>query len=1243
MSDTIRIRGAATLGDFLRDAGDSNPANEQEAGAIAYNPGYPAGPGSDGSLPLVDSTQDVTLDHVSALIPGEGIQDLRIDNLRSLGGYAHDLMKKSNENVPQKPTQFGRGGARGESIESGGGLPGAFVDGPWGEGDDQGSDEPRLRHIAKRNFEDLSGGQEAGPILETEIPVNELGGFFGDRLADLLIKTGRRGGKNEESANYLLKNNSLKVGAAVGDVLEKVNRFSDSADSPYFNPDAEDTDAAFNRGMWSVQTGHGKALGKFDKDAPHITLGALRGMALKLMLEATGESGVDDIIGIGDDAIGQFMSSLAAANLATINITNIPQIGATSLLFTDPARIKFVLEDGPEGLGEDDPNIVNAIRRLFNSNGADDFVKVGNAFASTHPDRSDYTVNSFSDLVVNKPFANLNSWAEPFAGFFPMGMFTATILGMVLMSLLIALMDQITSGPLFSEGVDGQPNIYNPRKLAMGQHRSAGDTDDIKQAFLTQLGFSRLSSSSSWSSAIYRGMSMFFGFSFNPETDANPLSIPRFLNEAVSFALAPGYYAVMLRIILRDIILMLKSVEAAVLSAVSGALAMGLSLIGGAEALEAVTIHTIMGVIGSSMTLNFMKISAGIGDITYMAAKEPGRVAHGRVVTTYQNEELMAQTLHPRRRLEFSRFHGGNRQPRSPLSLHLQNSLFKGRLGSTTSYAQGTITKIDEDALQTESVFNDHPLATVVMAKSQTRLSTETVKMYECAIDQEFTPFYLHDLRTNELIAMPAFITSVGESYSPEWTETHGYGRTDPVRTYSKTTRTIDLSFTLAAMNPWDMKYMWFVINKLVMMCYPQRSVGQLRTFTADPGNPASGRFIQPFSQVPTASPVVRLRLGELFHSNYSLEGLKRLFGAPDHLDLKVDDPADIAFWSKELGKSISDDQARTMLTQEWKRAFFDVDAEEVPLVGDVQFAATRASLVITLSANSGDSPGSFALPDIFASAPIEREYMIVEFNGDSWEGAIDFEVLESAAVSGLVISPGLTASPHAVDWVKEKKSPVKYYKVQLNMWNDAAAKHALGDHPILAQIDDKTSINAFIEVATTEIADHSMWGFIDPTEIDDWKTNHMEGAAIEQQKKKQEELDKQGFFTTKNAIVRSFRAAAGRGLAGVITNMTMNYDGSTWGTSFADRDRAPKMVTITLGFAPIHDLPLGLDHAGDMISPVYPVGLLRDKSDPFKTDDSPDSSQAAKAAAAECGADQYPGRPDPGSLGGEPSFPSPI
>ena len=82
-----------------------------------------------------------------------------------------------------------------------------------------------------------------------------------------------------------------------------------------------------------------------------------------------------------------------------------------------------------------------------------------------------------------------------------------------------------------------------------------------------------------------------------------------------------------------------------------------------------------------------------------------------------------------------------------------------------------------------------------------------------------------------------------------------------------------------------------------------------------------------------------------------------------------------------------------------------------------------------------------------------------------------------------------------------------------------------------------------------------------------------------------------------KNPIVKAFDGSKGRGLAGVITQMSLGYDKSLWGTSFDKGGttkglRAPKSVEINLSFSPVHDLPLGLDYSGELFAPSHPVGM---------------------------------------------------
>ena len=84
------------------------------------------------------------------------------------------------------------------------------------------------------------------------------------------------------------------------------------------------------------------------------------------------------------------------------------------------------------------------------------------------------------------------------------------------------------------------------------------------------------------------------------------------------------------------------------------------------------------------------------------------------------------------------------------------------------------------------------------------------------------------------------------------------------------------------------------------------------------------------------------------------------------------------------------------------------------------------------------------------------------------------------------------------------------------------------------------------------------------------------------------------------NSFVRAFETAKGRGLAGVIKQLGLQYDTSIapWGTTFEEGAqitgrRAPKMVKISMAFAPIHDFPLGLNHNGEIFAPSHPAGLL--------------------------------------------------
>ena len=155
------------------------------------------------------------------------------------------------------------------------------------------------------------------------------------------------------------------------------------------------------------------------------------------------------------------------------------------------------------------------------------------------------------------------------------------------------------------------------------------------------------------------------------------------------------------------------------------------------------------------------------------------------------------------------------------------------------------------------------------------RFTPEQVRLMEDMLEAEHMPFYIQDLRTNEIIGFHAFLNSISDSYTGEWSAQKGFGRLEAAQIYGGGSRSIGCSFTMVAMNPADFDEMYVKINKLTTLVYPQWSRGTLM-------QQGDNRFVQPFSQVPTASPLCRIRIGDLFTSNYSKKAMARMMGIED-------------------------------------------------------------------------------------------------------------------------------------------------------------------------------------------------------------------------------------------------------------------------------------------------------------------------------------------------------------------------
>jgi hypothetical protein len=186
------------------------------------------------------------------------------------------------------------------------------------------------------------------------------------------------------------------------------------------------------------------------------------------------------------------------------------------------------------------------------------------------------------------------------------------------------------------------------------------------------------------------------------------------------------------------------------------------------------------------------------------------------------------------------------------------------KLNTATTYASG-------DEGQINNLTGD--VMSSYIASEENRLSIDDVKEMEKYLNSSYMPFYFHDLRTNEIIAFHAFLNNMSDNFSVDWQNTQAYGRVEPIYQYTGTTRELQIDFYVLATNELDHSRMWAKINKLVTLVYPQFTKGRALETTD------SKKFIQPFSQIPGGSPMFRIRVGDVWKSNYNRFNAMRLFG----------------------------------------------------------------------------------------------------------------------------------------------------------------------------------------------------------------------------------------------------------------------------------------------------------------------------------------------------------------------------
>ena len=438
-------------------------------------------------------------------------------------------------------------------------------------------------------------------------------------------------------------------------------------------------------------------------------------------------------------------------------------------------------------------------------------------------------------------------------------------------------------------------------------------------------------------------------------------------------------------------------------------------------------------------------------------------------------------------------------------------------------------------------------------------INAEDVQNMERILESEYVPFYFHDLRTNDIISFSAFLSSLGENFAPNWNSTNTMGRIDAIQTYRSTARSLTFAFTILATDPKDFSYMWYKINRLVAMVYPQWSPGKIVE------GPEGRRWRMPFSQVPTSSPMIRLRIGDVVKSNYSKFGLVRLFGLgeeglPISFGEAIGKPVDTQAYLDQYAdlynkiyKSYTDSDPGEGGT--WEAGAFPEGAYQSATIhgNQTMIAGPEISMVPT--------------PEVEVDLPEGTVGWASDCQVSTWAN-LDESKAEVSTAPGKV--------PAGEDWYPNGWT-VKW------VFNGPQTKSLAGG--TLGDGEDEL----MMRVDVFDLSMFESW----------WQSKAMAEARAQADAKPPPNMkavydDMKKFFRSGedgNPIVRSFESARGRGLAGVITTMDLDYalEEINWDVKMGSK--APQAVKVSMSFNVIHDITPGLDAHGALRAPTHPVG----------------------------------------------------
>ena len=660
----------------------------------------------------------------------------------------------------------------------------------------------------------------------------------------------------------------------------------------------------------------------------------------------------------------------------------------------------------------------------------------------------------------------------------------------------------------------------------------------------------------SYKDALQEGVKVFFGIS-------NSDFLPGVLASATRIAETPGYYNGVLRVLVRSVVDPLFDIAGSVASLIGEDAGIQGSGPGDVNPLigppsDPTNLIGVVNVIKESKFLKFMNVLAVMGDISLRQGTEISAI--DSIADSIDNRN--AEEGDPDRVVNIASLHKKNR-----LS-NLVEQEFRG----TLAWGSNTVRSMffmNDKIVQAENVYFGEGAGGAyselasnrnVKQSGNRRFTADEVREMERELDSYYVPFYFHDLRTNEIISFHAFLDTVSDTYDVAYNESQGYGRIGKVYTYQNTNRNIQLSFKVVSTNPNDFDQMWLKINKLTMMLFPQYTAGRAVTFD-------SQKIIQPFSQIPSASPIVRLRVGDLIKSNFSEFDLARLFGIGTE-----------SFQLSEQAREQDRDRERRL-----RRGRTEAEAQFQNYQyqrGDTFIVAQRISQVgSTASGNSEDQ---------FIRIDEDRQGLTARQRATRTAQRQTRRQRRGRRRPTIDIPVGARAVIDEVVNEAEKIYRVRFTPpLPITGTDERTTFRAVftGQQAGLVRPDPVTLRSRAREnagLATTPDGTATGQEVTDANNLEDVRNFFAT-------------TDRDGQATEGNPIFKSFESTRGEGLAGVIKNMAFNWDGAVWETEGLN-NRAPKWCTIDVTFAPIFDLNPGLDSNGNPIGMPYNIGQILNK-----------------------------------------------